>query len=53
MISIPFIGSKRNYVRPVEELVSLHRYNKVFEPFGGSAVLSVTSITFSISILAI
>ena len=41
MISIPFLGSKRNYVRPVEELVSLYGYRKVFEPFGGSAVLSV------------
>lgn len=43
MISIPFLGSKRNYIKSVEEIISLNGYTKVFEPFGGSCVLSVNA----------
>lgn len=41
MIAIPFSGSKRNYVKSVEKMIERSHYNTVYEPFGGSAVLSV------------
>lgn len=40
MISIPFSGSKRNWVGKVRELVRENGYDTVLEPFGGSCVLS-------------
>ena len=43
MIAIPFIGSKRNYTKSVEEIIKLNGYTKVFEPFGGSCVLSANA----------
>ncbi|MEG1619240.1 MAG: DNA adenine methylase [Eubacterium sp.] len=44
MISIPFSGSKRNRYKEVMEIVKENGYEKVCEPFGGSAVLSVNLI---------
>lgn len=41
MISIPFSGNKRYSYKRVKEIVEDGGYTKVFEPFGGSAVLSV------------
>ncbi len=41
MISIPFSGSKRYSYNPVKEIVQERGYRTVYEPFGGSAVLSV------------
>lgn len=41
MISIPFSGSKRRCYKEVREIVSNGDYNSVFEPFGGSCILSV------------
>lgn len=41
MISIPFSGSKRNRYKEVKQIVQDHGYKKVYEAFGGSAVLSV------------
>lgn len=41
MISIPFSGSKRNRYKEVRKIVEDNGYTKVYEPFGGSAVLSV------------
>ena len=43
MISIPFLGSKRNYIKQVEEIIKANGYTKIFEPFGGSSVLSVNA----------
>lgn len=43
MISIPFLGSKRNYIKQVEEVIKSNGYTKIFEPFGGSCVLSVNA----------
>lgn len=40
MIKIPFTGNKKNYYRYVKPLVKEYGYKKVFEPFGGSCVLS-------------
>lgn len=40
MISIPFSGSKRNSYKTVREIVISGGYDTVFEPFGGSCVLS-------------
>jgi len=41
MISIPFSGSKRNRYKEVKQIVQDQGYKKVYEAFGGSAVLSV------------
>ena len=41
MISIPFSGSKRLMVKRVEKLVQDGGYTVAFEPFAGSAVLTV------------
>lgn len=41
MISIPFSGNKRYSYKNVKQIVQEHGYDKVFEPFGGSCVLSV------------
>lgn len=41
MLVIPFSGSKRNCYNYVSDIVKKGGYTKVFEPFGGSAVLSV------------
>lgn len=41
MISIPFSGSKRNRYKEVKQIVQDHGYKKIYEAFGGSAVLSV------------
>lgn len=41
MISIPFTGSKRNRYREIKAIVEENGYKTVYEPFGGSAVLSV------------
>ena len=41
MISIPFSGSKKFSYKNVKEIFKNNRYNTVFEPFGGSCVLSV------------
>ena len=41
MISIPFSGSKRNRYKEVKQNVQDQGYKKVYEAFGGSAVLSV------------
>ncbi len=41
MISIPFPGSKRYSYKQVKEIVQAGDYEEVFEPFGGSCVLSV------------
>lgn len=40
MISIPFSGSKRYSYQPVKDIVQAGGYKTVYEPFGGSAVLS-------------
>lgn len=40
MISIPFLGSKRNWVRAVKEIAADGGYGTVLEPFGGSCVIS-------------
>lgn len=41
MISIPFSGSKRYSYKHVKKIVQEGEYESVFEPFGGSCVLSV------------
>lgn len=41
MISIPFSGSKRYSYSTVKEIVQNKGYRTTYEPFGGSAVLSV------------
>lgn len=41
MISIPFPGNKSTAYRIVKPIVEEGAYTKVFEPFGGSCVLSV------------
>ena len=41
MISIPFSGSKKYSYKQVKEIVQAGNYESVFEPFGGSCVLSV------------
>lgn len=41
MISIPFSGSKRYSYKAVRKIVEGGGYKRVYEPFGGSAVLSV------------
>lgn len=41
MLTIPFSGSKRNYLNLVTHIVEEGGYDTVYEPFGGSAVLSV------------
>lgn len=41
MISIPFSGSKRYSYKHVKKISEVGNYETVFEPFGGSCVLSV------------
>ncbi len=41
MLSIPFPGSKRYSYKQVKEIVHAKGYKVVFEPFGGSCLLSV------------
>lgn len=41
MIIIPFSGSKRNAYRKVESIAQQYGYDSVYEPFGGSCMLSV------------
>lgn len=41
MISVPFSGSKRYRYKEVKEIAQNGPYSAVFEPFGGSCVLSV------------
>ena len=41
MISIPFSGNKRYSYKTVKEIVKSGGYERVYEPFGGSCVLSV------------
>lgn len=41
MIGIPFSGSKRYSYRYVREIVEAAGYKTVYEPFGGSCILSV------------
>lgn len=41
MITIPFSGSKKNYISLVSQIVLEGNYETVYEPFGGSGVLSV------------
>lgn len=41
MISIPFIGSKRYSYKQVKEIAEKKKYKNVYEPFGGSCMLSV------------
>lgn len=41
MINIPFSGTKRYSYRQVKPLVEKYKYKTVYEPFGGSCVLSV------------
>ena len=41
MISIPFSGSKRYSYKNVKEIAEQNNYTAVYEPFGGSCVLSV------------
>lgn len=41
MISVPFAGNKRYSYKYVKEIVQEGGYSQVFEPFGGSCVLSV------------
>lgn len=41
MINIPFSGSKRFSYKQVKELIKDKKYKKVYEPFGGSGILSV------------
>ena len=43
-ISIPYIGSKRNYAKKTVELVGNGGYAKTIEPYGGSLVLSANII---------
>lgn len=41
MISIPFSGTKKNSYKRIKEIVTANNYSAVYEPFGGSGVLSV------------
>ena len=41
MISIPFDGNKKRSYKRVKEIVTNNNYQSVYEPFGGSGVLSV------------
>lgn len=41
MITIPFHGSKKTSYKFVKPIVQKHMYKAVYEPFGGSGVLSV------------
>lgn len=41
MISVPFSGSKRYCYKAVKEIAQNGAYSAVYEPFGGSCVLSV------------
>lgn len=41
MISIPFSGSKKYSYNKVKAIVEQGNYNSVYEPFGGSCILSV------------
>ena len=41
MISIPFVGGKRTSYKYVKPIVQKFKYKSVYEPFGGSGVLSV------------
>ena len=41
MISIPFSGSKKHSYKRVKKIAESENYNSVYEPFGGSGVLSV------------
>lgn len=43
MITIPFIGSKRNRVKEIEAIIKDGAYEQVIEPFGGSGVISVNA----------
>lgn len=44
MISIPFSGNKRYSYKTVKEIVKSGGYERVYEPFGGSCVLSVNLV---------
>ena len=44
MISIPFSGSKRYSYKNVKKIVEEGGYKRVYEPFGGSCVLSVNLV---------
>lgn len=41
MISIPFVGNKKYSYKDVKSIVEENQYTTVYEPFGGSCVLSV------------
>lgn len=41
MISIPFVGSKKYSYKDIKPFVEQGNYDTVYEPFGGSCVLSV------------
>lgn len=41
MLTIPFPGSKRNSYKHIKKLVKENNYTKIYEPFGGSGILSV------------
>ena len=43
MLTIPFVGSKRDRLKEVVDIVKKGGYTRVVEPFGGSCVMSVNA----------